>query len=208
MGVREKKKRNYERKKGNVERFVRQRFSRAKRARQIRKQVGRLRPDQAAPRWLSLCSPRPGKKRIEASSHARADEIRRVIILERLNHSRQRQSDPINNKAFASTEASKARDRVDFGLTHRKELFLFSFALREGGELSPPHFLRMTKSWGPSCEKQLPGERPRETAETRHKNPLPSRYVRRKGAASLSGAEEQAARAISAYAQCAYLLSL
>ena len=31
------------------------------------------------PRWLSLCSPRPGKKRIEASSQA----IRRVIILER-----------------------------------------------------------------------------------------------------------------------------
>ena len=45
----------------------------AKRARQLRKQVGRLRPGQAAPRWLSLCSPRPGKKRIEASSHARAD---------------------------------------------------------------------------------------------------------------------------------------
>jgi len=98
----------------------------AKRARQLRKQVGRLRPDQAAPRWLSLCSPRPGKKRIQASSHARADEIRRVIILERLNHSRQRQSDPklINNKAFTSTEASKARDRVDFGFTHRKDFFL------------------------------------------------------------------------------------
>jgi hypothetical protein len=28
---------------------------------------------------------------------------------------------PINNKAFASTEASKARDRADFGLLHRKE---------------------------------------------------------------------------------------
>jgi hypothetical protein len=35
----------------------------AKRARQLRKQVGRLLPDQAAPRRLSLCSPRPGKKR-------------------------------------------------------------------------------------------------------------------------------------------------
>jgi len=38
--------------------------STAKQARQLRKQVDRLRPDQAAPRWLSLCSPRPGKKRI------------------------------------------------------------------------------------------------------------------------------------------------
>jgi len=33
-------------------------------------------------------------------------------------------------------------------------------------------------------------------------------HVRRKGAAPLSGAEEQAARAISAHAQCACLLSL
>ena len=118
----------------------------AKRARQLRKQVGRLRPDQAARRWLSLCSPRPGKKRIEASSHARADEIRRVIILERLSHSRQRQSDPINNKAFTSTEASKARGRVGFELTHRKDIFLFLFALREGGALSPPHLLRRERA--------------------------------------------------------------
>jgi hypothetical protein len=36
-------------------------------------------------------------------------------------------------KLFASTEASKARDRVGFGLAHRKEIFLLLFALREGG---------------------------------------------------------------------------
>jgi hypothetical protein len=62
------------------------------------------------------------------------------------------------------------------------------------------------KSWGPSWGKQLPGERPRETAETWHMSPQPSRHVRRKGAAPLSGAGEQTAHAISAYAQCACLL--
>jgi hypothetical protein len=48
----------------------------------------------------------------------------------------------------------------------------------------------MTVSWGPSWGKQLPGERPRETAPP------------------LSGAEEQTARAISAYVQYACLLPL
>jgi hypothetical protein len=37
---------------------------------------------------------------------------------------------------------------------------------------------------------------------------LLSRHVQRKGAAPLSGTEEQTARAISAHAQCAFLLSL
>jgi hypothetical protein len=41
-----------------------------------------------------------------------------------------------------------------------------------------------------------------------HTSPQPSRHVRRKGAAPFSGAEEQTARAISAHAQCACLLSL
>jgi hypothetical protein len=50
----------------------------------------------------------------------------------------------------------------------------------------------MTKSWGLSWGKKLPGERPRETAETRHTSPQPSRRVRLKSAAPLSGAEEQA----------------
>jgi hypothetical protein len=40
------------------------------------------------------------------------------------------------------------------------------------------------------------------------KAPLTSRHVRRKGAAPLSGAEEKTARAISARAHCACLLSL
>jgi hypothetical protein len=57
------------------------------------------------------------------------------------------------------------------------------------------------KEPGPSWGEQLPGEQPRETAR-------PSRHVRRKGAAPLSGAEEQNVRAISARAQCACLLSL
>jgi hypothetical protein len=48
----------------------------------------------------------------------------------------------------------------------------------------------MRKSWGLSWGKQLPGERPRETAETQHTSPQPSRLNRRKGAAPLSGAEE------------------
>ena len=56
--------------------------------------------------------------------------------------------------------------------------------------------------------KQLPGERPREYAEMRHTSPQPSRHVRRKGAAPLSGAEEQTARAFKAYALCACLLSV
>ena len=47
---------------------------------------------------------------------------------------------------------------------------------------------------------QLPGERPRETAQ-------PNRHVRRKGSAPVSGKEEQTVRAISAYAQYACLLS-
>ena len=54
-------------------------------------------------------------------------------------------------------------------------------------------FARDDKEPGPSWGKQLPGERP---------------HVRRKGAAPFSGAEEQTARAISAHAQCACLLSL
>ena len=62
---------------------------------------------------------------------------------------------------------------------------------------------------GPQLEaKQLPGERPRESAKTRHTNPQSSRHVRRKGAAPLSGAEEQTARAFRAYALCTCLLSL
>ena len=55
---------------------------------------------------------------------------------------------------------------------------------------------------------QLPGERPCESAETRHTSPQPSRHVRRKGAAPLSAVEEQTARAFWAYAMCACLLSL
>jgi hypothetical protein len=39
-------------------------------------------------------------------------------------------------------------------------------------------------------------------------SPQPSRNVRRKGAAPLNGAEEQTARTISAFAQCACLFSL
>jgi hypothetical protein len=66
----------------------------------------------------------------------------------------------------------------------------------------------MTKSWDPSRGKQLPGEQLRENAETGHTSPQPSRHVRRKGAAPLSGAEEQTARTISAYAQCACVLVL
>jgi hypothetical protein len=69
-------------------------------------------------------------------------------------------------------------------------------------------FARADKEPGPSWGKQLPGKRPRETAETLHTSPQPSRHVRKKGAASLSGAEKQTARAISAHAQCACLLFL
>ena len=70
-------------------------------------------------------------------------------------------------------------------------------------------FTRDDKEPGPQLgAKQLPEERPRESAETRHTSPLPSRHVRRKGTAPLSGAEEQTARALRAYAICACLLSL
>ena len=46
------------------------------------------------------------------------------------------------------------------------------------------------------------------TVQTEHTSPQPSRSVRRKCAALLSGAEEQTSRVISAHAQCACLLSL
>ena len=69
-------------------------------------------------------------------------------------------------------------------------------------------FARDDKQPGPSWETQLFGERPRETAQTFHTSPRPSRHNRSKGAAPLSGAEEQTARAISSHAQCACLLSL
>jgi len=69
-------------------------------------------------------------------------------------------------------------------------------------------FARDDKEPGSSWEKQLPGERPRETAETWHTSPQPFRLVRRKGADSLSGAEKKTARAMSVHAQCACLLSL
>ena len=67
---------------------------------------------------------------------------------------------------------------------------------------------RDDKEPGPRWGKQLPGERPRETAETRHTSPQPSRRVWKKGAAPLSGVGVQIARAISAYAQCACSISL
>jgi hypothetical protein len=69
-------------------------------------------------------------------------------------------------------------------------------------------FARDDKELGPQLGKQIPGERPRETAETRHTSPQPSRHVRRKGAAPLRSAEEQTARTISGCALCAFLLSL
>jgi hypothetical protein len=69
-------------------------------------------------------------------------------------------------------------------------------------------FARDEKVLGPSWEKHLPEERPRETAETRHTSPQPSRYVQGKDAASLSGAEERTASARSAYALRACLRSL
>jgi hypothetical protein len=85
---------------------------------------------------------------------------------------------------------------------------------------SPPHhqdwgragtagnrLARDDKEPGPSWGKQLPGERPRETAETWHTSPNPNRHVRRKGAAAFSGSEEQTPRSISAYAQSACLFS-
>ena len=55
-------------------------------------------------------------------------------------------------------------------------------------------FARDGKVPGPQLgAKQLPGEGPRESAETKHTSPQPSRCVRSKGAAPLSGAEEQTA---------------
>jgi hypothetical protein len=69
-------------------------------------------------------------------------------------------------------------------------------------------FARDDKEPDPRWGKQLPGERSRETVETWHSSPSPSRHVRRIGAVPLSGAEEQTSRAISAHAQCAYLLLL
>jgi hypothetical protein len=56
--------------------------------------------------------------------------------------------------------------------------------------------------------KQLPGERPRETAEKRYTGPQPKRHVRRKGAAPLRGDQTQSARATSAHMQFASLISL
>jgi hypothetical protein len=67
------------------------------------------------------------------------------------------------------------------------------------------YFARDDKEPGPSRGKQLPRERPRETTETRLTSLQPGNHARRKGAAPLSGAEEQTARAISAYAQRARL---
>ena len=65
-------------------------------------------------------------------------------------------------------------------------------------------FARDDKAPGPQLvAKQLPGERPREPAETRHTGPQPSQHVRKKGADPLSGAEEQTARTFRAYALCA-----
>jgi hypothetical protein len=69
-------------------------------------------------------------------------------------------------------------------------------------------FARDDKEPGFSWVVELPGERPRETAETRHTSPQPSRNILRKGAAPLSGAEEQTSRAISTHKQYASLLSL
>ena len=63
----------------------------------------------------------------------------------------------------------------------------------------------MTKSRAPAGGNNYPA---RVTAETWHTGPQPSRHVRRKSAAPLSGTEEQTARAINAHAQCACLLSL
>jgi hypothetical protein len=64
----------------------------------------------------------------------------------------------------------------------------------------------MKKIWGLSWEKNIPGEQPRETAETGHTSPQPSQNIQRKGAGPLSDAEEQTKRAISAFAMYACLL--
>ena len=73
---------------------------------------------------------------------------------------------------------------------------------------SRTRFARDDKELGPQLGKQLPGERPRETAETRHTSLQPSRHVRRKDAAPLSGAEEQTARAISFGADIAHNITV
>jgi hypothetical protein len=63
-------------------------------------------------------------------------------------------------------------------------------------------------SWGPSWEKKLPGEQPRETAEALQTSFQPSRHFQRNCATSLSGAEEQTARAIGTFAQYVCFLYL
>jgi hypothetical protein len=64
----------------------------------------------------------------------------------------------------------------------------------------------INKCQDPSWVKQLP-ENGLVKLLRRDTGPQPRRNVRRKSAAPFSGAEEQNARAISAYAQYAYLLS-
>ena len=64
-----------------------------------------------------------GLGRAPKTSSKRAYEIRRAIILERSEPLTSEAKRSFNHKVFASTEASKARDRVGFGLPHRKENF-------------------------------------------------------------------------------------
>jgi hypothetical protein len=47
------------------------------------------------------------------------------------------------HKAFVSTEASKARDRAGFGLTHRKEIFIAETFVRKALHLRPSREIEM-----------------------------------------------------------------
>jgi|AntAceMinimDraft_5_1070358.scaffolds.fasta_scaffold23797_1 hypothetical protein len=68
--------------------------------------------------------------------------------------------------------------------------------------------LVMTKSRAPAGGNNYPENGLVKPPRRDTTSPQPSRYVRRKGAAPHSGAEEKTSRAFSAYAQCACLLPL
>ena len=132
----------------------------------LRKQVAWLQTGIAASRRLYSCSPTrtevgapAGERRLAASedprrkglkhlTHTRSDEIRCTTTLERVELPRQSSSWPLKHKAFASKGSKQSTCRCGFGLTHRKKFFLFLFALREGGALFSPHFMRRERASG------------------------------------------------------------
>ena len=120
----------------------------------LRKQVARLRTGPAAPRRLHLCSPTrtevgapAGERRLAASedlrrkglkqlTHTRSDEIRRTTTLERVEPHTSEEQLALEPQSFCKHGSEQNTCPLRLRTHTSQEIFLFLFALREGGHSS------------------------------------------------------------------------